>query len=137
MSSVPGDDKPISPETLDRVLAEIDEQVPPGVLDCRATLERLDGDIELFHDLLGFYFRDAPTLLDEVGRAIAAEDAVAVRHWAHRLKGLICNFDARLAVQSAAELEKLGLNRQLPLASEVFRRLQAELEDLTTQLRRF
>ena len=110
-----------------------------GVLDCRVTLDRLDGDLELFGDLLGFYFRDSPALLSEIERAIAAGDATAVRHWAHRLKGLICNFEARLAVHSAAELEQMGLSGQLAYAraGAVFQRLQTEMEDLTTQLKRF
>jgi HPt (histidine-containing phosphotransfer) domain-containing protein len=127
MSSDPGDERPISQAALDRVLADIDAEVPAGVIDCRATLERLDGDLELFRDLLGFYFRDVPTLLDEVRRAIAADDPAGVCHWAHRLKGLVCNFDARLVVQSAAELERMGLEGQLALAGTVFERLQAEL----------
>jgi HPt (histidine-containing phosphotransfer) domain-containing protein len=87
--------------------------------------------------LLGFYFRDVPKLFSEVERAISAADATSVRHWAHRLKGLICNFDARMAVQSAAELEQMGISGQLVRAGEVCQRLESELENLTTQLRRF
>jgi HPt (histidine-containing phosphotransfer) domain-containing protein len=93
--------------------------------------------LELFRDLLGFYFRDVPTLLEEIRRAVAASDAAGVRHWAHRLKGLVCNFDARLVVQSTAELERMGLDGQLALSATVLERLENELVDVTTQLRRF
>ena len=113
MTSTSGDVEPLSPGAIESILAEIDRHAPAGVVNCRATLERLDGDLELFRDLLGFYFRDMPVLLGEIRSAVTREDAVALRRWAHRLKGLVSNFDARQATDSASELEKMGLDETL------------------------
>ena len=129
--------EPMTRESIDRTLSEIDADASPGVLDCRATLERLDGDVELFRDLLGFYFRDVPELMAEMGRAVTAGDADSLGRWTHRLKGLVSNFDAQHATQSAYELELMGRNGQLDQAPAVYRRLEIELAELTCQLRRF
>jgi HPt (histidine-containing phosphotransfer) domain-containing protein len=126
-----------SQSDIDRVLVEIDEQAPRGVVNCRATLERLDGDLELFRDLLGYYFRDLPELLGEISRALNAADADALGRWAHRLKGLVSNFDAHFAIGSAHELERMGRSGQLQGGREIYERLERELVDVTAQLRRF
>ena len=128
---------PVSQAEIERALVEIEQQAPPGVVNCRATLERLDGDLELFRDLLGYYFRDLPDLMSEIFRALDAAEAGAVGRWAHRIKGLVSNFDARFAIQSAHELERMGRSGQLQGARAVCERLERELADLSVQLRRF
>ncbi len=137
MSSAFGKVEPISPGAMDRVLSEIDQHAPSGVVNCRATLDRLDGDLELFRDLLNFYFRDVPQLLRELEAAIASDHAVGVGRWAHRLKGLVSNFDAHRATQSASELEQMGLDGRIGGARGVFQRLESELAEVTALLRRF
>src|SRR5262245_53355682 len=78
------------------------------VLDLEGTLTRFGGDRELFTDMVGFFFEDAPSLWDELRSAAASDDAPQVRKKAHALKGLIASCGGTRAAHAAHRVEYAG-----------------------------
>ena len=108
-----------------------------SAMSFQGALKRLEGDVQIFKELAGFFLRDAPGLVTSVQDSIARGDADSLRHSAHRFKGLVSNFDAHEAVELAAKLEFFGRDRQLDLAKPVCGRLEGEVQKLTCALLRF
>jgi HPt (histidine-containing phosphotransfer) domain-containing protein len=76
------------------------------VFDFEASLQRLAGDLELFHKLVEFFREDAPLLLGQAEAALAAGDAREVERCAHSLKGLAANFTASTVIAAAVAVEE-------------------------------
>lgn len=110
---------------------------PGGVIDCRATLERLRGDWQLFGDLVGFYLADMPPLLETLGRAMNEQDLDRVRRTAHQVKGLIGNFGAAEATVAAGELERLACDGTPADVQRAWERLQSGVAEVSSVLQRF
>jgi PAS domain S-box-containing protein len=89
---------------------------PNGALcfDRSACLERLGGDLELLHRILGVFLQDASQQMEVLERALAASDRPRIHALAHKLKGASGNIGAlRLAelagrLEAAAEREDTG-----------------------------
>ena len=119
-------------DSLDR-----DLQGRRTVLNCRAALERLEGDCELFRDLLGFFFADTPRLLSDIRSATVKLDADALRRASHAFKGLVLNFDAKELAATAQQLELMGRDGELGDAQHLLQQLVAQYAEVESLLRRF
>ena len=64
------------------------------IFDLEKTLRRLDGNQELYQDLIRFFLEDSPVLLDRLRQGYREQDAQLVERAAHTLKGLAANFGA-------------------------------------------
>jgi two-component system, sensor histidine kinase and response regulator len=104
-------------------------------IDLVALLDRLTGDRELLHELIGLYFEDEQTLIDQVAAAISAGDAVRLARSAHTLKGSVGNFCASAAHGAAAALETAAREGRIGEAGPLFSRLVAELDKVRSALR--
>lgn len=62
----------------------------------------------MFRDLVRFFDEDAPSLLEEIRRAIKSGDREQIARAAHTLKGLAGNFDAQAVTIAALRMEKLS-----------------------------
>jgi two-component system, sensor histidine kinase and response regulator len=103
-----------------------------AVCDLRAALVRLDGDEELLGMLVAVFHEDAPRLLAELDRGLAAADMRAVERAAHSLKGLAANFDGISARDAALGVELLARNHEssgLAGAAAQLRREVVQLRD--------
>jgi HPt (histidine-containing phosphotransfer) domain-containing protein len=130
----------LSPEAVHEVVNRLEQECGAGaerIVDCRAAIDRLDNDVELFQDLLAFFFADSPELMAAVRASISEGNAEALHRAAHRLKGLMSNFDARRAVEAASRLETMGRQRALADAAAACEQLDRELERVTALLREF
>ncbi len=74
-----------------------------------AAAERDIGDLELLHSMAVMFTNEWDTYLNELSRAIDAQDQQAGRLSAHTLKGLLAMFHADIAKYQAAAIEKLML----------------------------
>jgi len=97
------------------------------VLDRATLMERLGGDVELFHEIAGLFQEDCPKLLSQIRSAVRTTNAPALERAAHTLKGCVANFGARAAYRAALDLEKMGRERQLDRASSACETLEAEI----------
>ena len=108
-----------------------------GVMDLEKALRRLDGDRTLLVDLIGFFLEDYPTLIVRMDEAAAAEDAALLERAAHSLKGLVANFDAKLAKDLAQKLENAANNRDLTHVQEFIESLKSATAELAANLDEF
>jgi HPt (histidine-containing phosphotransfer) domain-containing protein len=106
----------------------------PPALDRHAALQRLGGDEELFADVVGVFREDAPRMLDELRRAVAAGDAPAVQRAAHGLKGAAGYVGGQPAAAAAEALEQLGAAGRLADAHPALDALARETDRLTAAL---
>jgi HPt (histidine-containing phosphotransfer) domain-containing protein len=100
-------------------------------------LERVDNDLPFLGETVEMLCSDGPSLMAEVQRALAANDAAAIGRSAHALKGMISNFCAKSAQERALDLERIGKSGDLAQAPAAAQALQEHLEGLIGELREF
>ena len=93
-------------EALDRWTA------PPGeaVFAEREALDRMDGDAELFHQVLDSFITLAPRVLDKIGAALEHGGAAEVHRHLHSLAGSASMVSAEVLAKLARELEQQALD---------------------------
>lgn len=99
-------------------------------LDWGSLRENCAGDESLVSEVLELFRAEADGLLDDVGKAIEANDPVAVKRAAHRLKGALVSLGARPSTESARELELAGGSGDLSAARALYAQLEEEMSRL-------
>lgn len=105
--------------------------------DLASALETTGGDRKLLKELADIFLHEYPGLLLDLRLAVLRRDGNAVEWSAHKLKGSVTNFGARVAGESAARLEKLGSSRNLKGIDESLRQFETAFDAFLTQLRSF
>lgn len=117
--------KPIDTDALWRELEELAEKVRGGdnkvivpvadrapkqrsaqVVSFDDVRELVDGDRDVFEELVEIFLTDVPRHLQGIRDGISREDIEAVRHSAHTLKGTVGIFAAERTIQAAATVEQ-------------------------------
>lgn len=106
----------------------------PATFDQAQLLERVDNDRGFLAETVEMLATDGRALMAEARAAIDKGDAGALGRSAHALKGMVSNFCADAAQQSALALERLGKAGDLAgapaAASDLHTRLEALIADL-------
>jgi two-component system, sensor histidine kinase and response regulator len=111
------------------------ESVTAGcVLDAASALARLGGDKQLFADMAGFFYEDAPRLYSELRGAVRQRNAADIRMSAHALKGLVAGCGGVRAASAAQKVETAGHENDLSNIESLFESLGEELEQLRQAL---
>jgi len=138
--------KPIQPERLRKTVENLlltsagrgqdrpGEPRPDQILDGRALLAQVDGDVRLLRKLASLFLADCPTMLSSVRKAIASGDARSLQRAAHALKGSIANFAAKGSFKAALKLETMGRSGELTAADEAYVALEREVGRLQRAL---
>jgi PAS domain S-box-containing protein len=108
-----------------------------GHVDREAMLAGVDRDLTVLREVAAAFRQQAPEMISEVRRAIAARDAAALECAAHRLKGACGIFQAEGATQAAQRLEQLGHEGDLSAAERVLGELHEGLRHLDEALDEF
>lgn len=136
--------KPIRPTEIFRTIATVlpdfapsaTDLLPastlPDVLDERALLSQVGGDIKLLRQLITIFLADSPRALAQIQKAIRGGDLEAIRKTAHAFRGSVSIFAAPAAVRSAVELETLVREGDLVRIKKAFVGLKKE----TARMRR-
>jgi two-component system sensor histidine kinase/response regulator len=103
-------------------------------IDLATTLERLDGDRDLFEELVQLFKSECPRVIDEMRSAIAQHDSKSLEHTAHGLKGSSAQVGALAVSQVAMEIEKLARSGNIESSREHFQILQSEIERVFFEL---
>jgi CheY-like chemotaxis protein len=123
--------KPIDPREL---FAMIEHLLGSGrvqeIFDRQAALARIDGDQELWRELIGLFLHDHPWQMAEIRRALAEGDGPGMARAAHMLKGSVGNFKAEAAFKAAQLLETRGSEGSLAQAAAAWAELEREIEQL-------
>jgi two-component system, sensor histidine kinase and response regulator len=140
--------KPIKPEELSEALSRIlrdprpapaKDQVaaapadvtPDAAFDSAVALNYVGGDRELLDELLTIFTQDAPTRLEAIRRALAANgDATELVREAHTLKGSLKVIGAMPAARLAQDLEEMARSGQRDDAGKTAAALEREMDRL-------
>lgn len=96
-------------------------------LNLADAVDRVGGDEELLVDIAGVYLTEYPTLLEDIGKAVAGGDVAGLLHSAHTLKGSLATIGADQAASVALQLEMMGREAETAGAAETLLRLEREL----------
>jgi two-component system sensor histidine kinase/response regulator len=105
-----------------------------AVLDRETALERVEGDVELFEELVQLFLEDLPERLSEIRVGLARQDGDQVRRAAHALKGAAANLSALAVAATARTLEEAGRGADFDAAARAYTTLEAEIDRLTLVL---
>jgi two-component system, sensor histidine kinase and response regulator len=114
--------------------APLTEGKDENVFDRKRTLESVEGDLELFKEVVTIFLEEYPKIMGEIRDAIDGEDARKLNHAAHSLRGAIGNFGASAAFETALKLEKLGKENDISGALAAYSSLIVEMERLRKSL---
>ncbi|MCK9608058.1 MAG: EAL domain-containing protein [Methylomonas sp.] len=107
-------------ETLDgRVLQQLREEIGQG-----------------FVKMLSFYLEDTPQQIEQIGRALATNDYLALRDLAHSLKGASRNLGAEKLAAIARQLEEQAGQRQTEGSDALLAQLREEYRLIEQLLQR-
>jgi HPt (histidine-containing phosphotransfer) domain-containing protein len=130
--------KPITPVDLQKTIDQL--AVPPHVeaagydLDRDAIFALVEGDLELFGELVELFLDSYPSQLLDIREGISGGDPGRITEAAHSLKGSVANFQATSAVELATSLEVMGRQGDLSLAPQKLTELEMEMSLLNTAL---
>lgn len=110
---------------------------PTDAFDLGATLERLDGDRDLFRELIGFFFEDSPTVLAQLKASLREGNLSAIERSAHSLKGLTANVGSGPASLAAGRIEESARHKDVAGAVTSLDELERQLARLTAALKQF
>ena len=97
-------------------------------------LRRMGHDSTLLCTLVDYFLEDSPVLLQQLHDLIHIGDAEESSRLAHNLKGLCANFEARAAINVAADTENACRNGNFPDAIPLFKLLNEEIRKLVPSL---
>lgn len=103
------------------------------VFDRDATMDRLDGDQELFKELIEIFLTDSKQQLDSIRASIQAGDATETSQLAHAIKGALGNIGAMKCHRLALELERRG--KAGVCDAQVFAQLETNIATFLSQVK--
>ena len=149
------DDYVSKPISASKLFKAIDKLVPPGpeekapapakptddrnrsvTLNAEGLINSFENDQELFQELGDIFLNDSPQMLNTLRESLKNTDAQTVKRTAHSLKGMLRNFQAEAAAETAFELEQIGEQGKLDDADRIVDSLSAQLDDVARQLKK-
>jgi len=95
--------------------------------DAAGTLKRLGGDEGLLYEVVRIFLDGMPVHLAGLHRAIKGSDLEAMERIAHSLKGELAYLGISSLCDKARELERMGKERDLRHAAELFTVFETEI----------
>ena len=106
-------------------------------LDSATALERVEGDRELFAELVRLFVEECPAAVKEMRRVLREGDARLLDRLAHTMKGSSASLGANRVSQAALVLEMRARSAALQNAGELIDSLQAEIDLVLPELESF
>ena len=139
--------KPISSENLLRCIqslniepaaADIDAEDGPCEPCLRISkqdlLDAFDNDRELLKEVIDIFIADYPPLMETLKNALVSRDAELARRTAHDLKGMLKNFQADAASETAFALEEMGRTGEFEGGDKLCKTLNEQIVKIETAL---
>jgi len=140
--------KPLSAAQLQEIIARVlstdrncVEEFGPGpgfetrVWDQEKVLARLGGDEVLLHEIVDIFVEETPNHLTALRRATAEGNSDSIERIAHSLRSEVGYLEISVASEIARTIEEMGRSRRLGEVKEQLDRLEAAIEDATSQMR--
>jgi PAS domain S-box-containing protein len=143
--------KPFKPEDLKNIIekflgkgksqkAKASKQnrssIPSRYYDKKAILDRIDGDVDLFKQLIQLFVEEVPRQINHIKQAIREKDADRITLYAHTIKGSAYNIRAMELKQIAFDIEQAGKSSNFNLAASKIDTLVDTYEKLYSELSR-
>jgi HPt (histidine-containing phosphotransfer) domain-containing protein len=130
--------KPVQKDELTSAIRQI-TQLPlsaptPCVLQ-QELLDRVGGSVDALRRLLSKFLEVFPNLVGQVREAISANDAEALRHASHKLKGAVGNLLGEDRIEEITTLDAVARHGTLGDAAETWRDAEPKLDQLAGELR--
>ena len=109
--------------------------IPSKNFDKKAILDRIDGDMDLFRQLIALFVQEVPNQIKQIKLAIKANDPERITLFAHTIKGSAYNIRAMELKQVAFDIEQAGKSSDINLAASKIEALDNIFEKLNTELR--
>ncbi len=107
------------------------------VFNKEEALDRVDGDFELFVDIISIFVQDTPEKMAQIEKELQQQDAESLKRTAHSLKGSIGVFCADSAYSAALKLESDAREGDWEKISTSYKQLDAEVKKLSDKLVEF
>jgi CheY-like chemotaxis protein/HPt (histidine-containing phosphotransfer) domain-containing protein len=107
----------------------------PVSLNADGLIRSFENDQELFQELVEIFLNDSPQMLNTLRDSLKSTDAKTFKRTAHSLKGMLRNFQAESAAETAFELEQIGEQGKLDDADQIVDSLAAQLDDVARKLK--
>ena len=104
------------------------------VLDRAAALARLDGDEELYSEIVGVFIEDTPIQMEKLVEALRVGDRPVVERQAHSIKSASGNIGGERMRDCALQIERSARTASVEDLERAVGALQNELRDLLDQL---
>jgi len=97
------------------------------ILDYEGVMQRLDNDVELYHEIVALFFEGLQVSLGSLREAALASDSIGFSSSAHCMKGALGNIGAMRAYQMAFQLEQAGKLGNVATATALVDKLENEI----------
>jgi PAS domain S-box-containing protein len=109
--------------------------IPSKYYDKKAILDRIDGDMDLFRQLIALFLKEVPNQIKQIKLAIKENDPEKITLYAHTIKGSAYNIRAMELKQVAFDIEKAGKSSDIHLAASKIEALENTFDKLNDELR--
>ncbi len=96
------------------------------IFDGKSLLDRLEGNDDLFKDILMTFLEDAPVRIAEIRKAFEEKDVANLELQAHSLKGAAMNIGGRMLQSVSLEIERAGKSGDLEKVGKLTKELENE-----------
>ena len=98
-------------------------------------IKSFKNDQSLLKELVEIFINDYPQMLNTLRKSLETTDAKTFSRTAHSLKGMLRNFQAEAAADTAFDLEKRGRQEQLDGVDQIIETLAGQLDRVARKLK--
>jgi hypothetical protein len=99
-----------------------------------ALLARMADDSALLIEVIDLFLEHGPKAMIQLRAAVTRQDAAAVTHWGHTLRGMIANFETGRAFTATGKMEALGRAGDMASAGPLLPEIETEMSALLPAL---
>lgn len=99
-------------------------------------LEHFENDKSLIHELSVIFDSSYPVSLTGLKKAVSQMNYEGIELHAHTLKGMVANFFAEEAIQTALNLELIGREKKEQSMHDLVHKLEKDLPQIVDELKR-
>jgi len=110
--------------------------IPSKYFDKKAILDRIDGDMDLFRQLIALFVKEVPRQINQIKLAIKEQKPDNITLYAHTIKGSAYNIRAMELKQVALDIEQAGKASNVHLAASKIEALENTYDKLYSELKR-
>lgn len=104
------------------------------IIDRVQLMEHVDGDLEFLQETYEIFCEDSQTMLDELRAACDAGKLESVHSLAHTMRGMLSNFMAESACETAGQLQAIDNLDALSTSSSLLDKLSDQIKTMHSEI---